>query len=433
MQKIQNFIANEVDFKLRVVYTEFPALVVGFGGEAFSYSAEYVNRYIIEVFDEYNAVVDKATIHRVGRQFCDPKSKLSAMLLYKARNDVPLDHMPSLWRRIFAYCWGSVHTTANEGQHGKLAAETKKGRQSCLPGYCDARLRGGDFLKEAEEEGFQQFSRELWGNRGTREVAATLLRGLVSPARLERMTWEDKLRHLYGYDLDDMYADTSLQCHTLALHRSVVARRSAQAPVHTASERACIALFKRIFTVGGIDRVVALPRSLFELALDGKAADFQVSVVGLAALDLLEMARAMPFDNVTVALDSGHILFSVMNANPQLKVQATPSHVPRHQSAIRVMLHESLGWRGGRVATRMSRKAPLEMRISPWSKNNANSFRKRKKNALNARACSYVFFALNNRHCRPITTGVLNFFFDLVFAVVVLGEKFIIVAKFRFH
>ena len=75
--------SNEVHFKLHVMWEHLPGKVLGLFGEDFGESVESANRFAQSLMDEYDAIADKDTVHRVARQTLDKRSRHRVLLELK--------------------------------------------------------------------------------------------------------------------------------------------------------------------------------------------------------------------------------------------------------------------------------------------------------------------------------------------------------------
>lgn len=194
VMRMQADIADEVDFKLGVMWRQLPLKLVGFFGEAAGLTKPEVNKFISETCAEYDRIEDKSIVHRVARQILDSSSRIRSLLGMKVQQGCGMNELPELWFHIGAYAFGLLVSTKHEGDHITLKVTARAAIGSVLPSYLYARLRQKDNFSCTEKADFKAFGKRLWNRRGSREMAAILCLDNAKLCDVVRMPWPAKLR-----------------------------------------------------------------------------------------------------------------------------------------------------------------------------------------------------------------------------------------------
>ena len=317
-----------------------------------------MNKFIQELMDEYDSQLDKAYLHRVARQVLDPASKVRQMLQQKVANCLPLEAMPELWTYIVPYAFSLRVSSKNEGDHRTIKCEARVANNIALPAYLCAHLRKGDCFRYTRNEAFIQFAQKLWHRRGTRELSSCLLQGYIPSSQLVSMGWSKMVRHIYQFDVKEQYCDTQQVSQSVALHKRHVKEHCTAPPVvASASEALCVQFLKAVLAEGVI---YSLPAAVFNLCTARPA--------GTPALaepfDVIDIVTRLFQDSKGLQTECSSEYFEVVNANPEYKVQAAPSHVPVSRTKIRTRTHAAVR-EGVHRIVRPSTAGPLELDLLP--------------------------------------------------------------------
>lgn len=353
------YVANELEFKLKVMWLELLGKLWGLFGEAFGQSAGATNLFAKGLIDEYNRIADKEKVHRVARQFLDPASAVRRMLDHKIRDNARLEDMPELWMHIAAYAFAPLCNKKNEGDHRTIKCESRAALTRVLPPFLCAKLRRKDILQHCDDPAFLAFAQKMWNKRGTAELAAHLLRGEIPTCDLVRMTWRNKLRRIYQFGLCEQFKDTAEIDKRLVAFRAFVKQRFLETPPPLPATSIMIAqCLKDLLRPG---RIYSLPERLFNVAdkTDGSMCvphDFSLRPL------LLELPKPNH-----IVLDGLLVFFEVMNARPERLVRAMPSHIPASRTMVRVRMYTLQTASGHTAAISPAAHGQQEVDISAWS------------------------------------------------------------------
>ena len=211
LEEIQADLANEYDMKVLVPWSNLPNRTMGIFGEAFGMEEGVIAIFLQDLCDEYDAIADKEKCHRRIRQCLDPGSKIRKMIDHKIANHIPMCYMLELWMYAGELAFTLLHSSANEGQHRTIKADTRNCGRAPLPGYVGASMRSPDLANVMEDDSliFSTPTSMAWIRRGIREIAAVLLVGPLEIDELKRMKWREKFATVYQYSMGEQEADSA--------------------------------------------------------------------------------------------------------------------------------------------------------------------------------------------------------------------------------
>lgn len=262
LHNMSGYVANELDFKLKVLWLELPGKLWGLFGEAIGESADAVNRFTKDLLDHYDHITDKEKVHRVARQFLDEGSKVRHWLEAKVLSGARLADMPELLVYVASYAFATICNRKNEGDHRSIKLEARAGSR-VLPPYLCAKLRRKDILEHCDDPDFLRFAGTVWRKRGTRELAASLLAGEVATAKLVRMGWREKVQRIYQFDLCEKFLDTSTMDKLIADFRAATLRHFIALPPPLASTNIMLVQCCKALLEPGT--IFSVPHAIFRL------------------------------------------------------------------------------------------------------------------------------------------------------------------------
>ena len=133
-------IASEISIKLGAMWKQIPWSVVGFFGEFFGYSAAVVHRFMRKVMDEYDSILDKDTVHRVGRKYLDSSGEYRGAFELKVSTGLPLAKFPREFLTVRGHASALVANRRNEGDHRSMHLNLRL-TPNVSPALLMARLR----------------------------------------------------------------------------------------------------------------------------------------------------------------------------------------------------------------------------------------------------------------------------------------------------
>ena len=253
-------ISAEVGMKFGQMWGNLPYSILGFYGEAQGFSSADVNAHISSVFAEFDAIPDKACVHKVALGYLAEGTSTRQSLLLKVSLGAQLARFPKTFVKVRGHAISLLVSRRNEGDHrsmNMLAIDTPNVSGQLLM----ARLRRPQLDRLLTHNTFVTFLSKHWNGRGNSSIVARLLEHRLSQWKHNELSFYEKARLIYACDRSEMFVDTTPT--QLALANAIASQpRVTREPI-TPVEEALVQLWYAVFKTGCIFGMAARCCKLF--------------------------------------------------------------------------------------------------------------------------------------------------------------------------
>ena len=233
-------------------------------------------------------------------------------------------------------------------------------RQQGVAFILGARLRMKETMEHTLDDDFLSYTSAIWNRKGCRELAWSLIEKEVPFRELIATNFWQRAARVYQCELSEQFVDTKQLEQQIVLHKHYAkANLTIAAAQLSATEVMFVQCFKSLLELGS---VFSLPRELLEAgrAVEGHA------VVAVGGFDLKALLEQCPRTNDDIVVNGDITFFEVVNQYPERMVQATPSHVPRSRTTVRIRTFEVRASDDTSFAISPNTTGQEEIDVLPW-------------------------------------------------------------------